>query len=193
MHKSYHWLVSLLLLFWYWQRQQVRLPKGLTGNAHSRLSLTYSQPLAVDAPEKSTNHREAILVSLQECWNLPVSWCTGTLIAKGKVGFACCLRLLCDHHLHLWQGSCQCRNYSHHHRHEIRNINPNLLTPTNYSQSIDHSCVGVCANNTVRIQNIVHVEHNTAKILQVNLMNYAGARWDNCHIFESFWAPLQKK
>ena len=30
------------------------------------------------------NCREAILVSLQECWNLAVSSCTGTLITKGK-------------------------------------------------------------------------------------------------------------
>ena len=132
------------------------------------------------------------------------------------------------------------------------------LTPSDNSKSINHSCVRVCSNNTVRVHNFVNVKNNTAKVLEINLkfkpvkqvriltitpiswsqkvhhatveldkknstcnwniiinkilfslslaikkvmklifidtylVNYAWARWDNCHILECFWAPLRK-
>ena len=95
--KSYYRLVSPLLLFWFSQKQQVSVYMICPSTIVS-LCTKYLPPLATACywlfltyfvttfnwcPWK-INCREAILVSLQECWNLAVSSCTGTLITKGK-------------------------------------------------------------------------------------------------------------
>ena len=68
-----------------------------------------------------------------------------------------------DMHIHTHMNT---QLYSNTHRHALLEI---TRTPANNSQSIDHCCMRVCTNNTIRTQHVTRVEHHSAKILQVHL------------------------
>ena len=45
------------------------------------------------------------------------------------------------------------------------------LTPADNTKSIDHGCVRVSTNHTVRVQRLIRVEYNPGKVLQVDLVD----------------------
>ncbi len=69
-------------------------------------------------------------------------------------------------------------------------------TPAEYAKTVNHGgmrvgtnqCIGVSLTDAI----VLHVEHDTAQVLEVNLMNDAGIRWYHFEIGEGFLAPLQE-
>ena len=65
-------------------------------------------------------------------------------------------------------------------------------TPAGDTKTVDHSRVGVGADNGVRVEHVLLVEDNTSEVLEVDLMDNTGARRNNLEVVESLGAPLQE-
>ena len=63
-------------------------------------------------------------------------------------------------------------------------------TPTYYSESIDHGCVGVGSHDGIRVQHPVAIKDDSCKVLKVDLMDNTTTRGDNLEIVKGFGAPL---
>lgn len=44
-------------------------------------------------------------------------------------------------------------------------------TPTSDTKTVDHGCVRVSADDGVRVEHVIAVEHNTCEVLKVDLMD----------------------
>ena len=67
-----------------------------------------------------------------------------------------------------------------------------ILTPSRNAEPVDHGGMGVGAHQTVWVQQIVCIKHDTAKVLKVHLMHDAGAWWYNEHVPQGLGSPLAR-
>ena len=65
-------------------------------------------------------------------------------------------------------------------------------TPAGDTKTIDHGRVGVSADDGVRVEHVLTVEHNAGKVLKVDLMDDTRAGRHDLEVVEGLGAPLEE-
>ena len=66
-----------------------------------------------------------------------------------------------------------------------------MLTPADDAQTVDHGRVRVCSNETVGIDETVHVEDDATETFQVHLVDDAGTRRHDQDVLQCLRSPLK--
>jgi hypothetical protein len=66
-------------------------------------------------------------------------------------------------------------------------------TPASHTQTINHSGMGVCAYERVRVEDLLVILHDhTGQMLKIDLMDNTGARWGDGEVLEGILSPLEE-
>ena len=70
-------------------------------------------------------------------------------------------------------------------------LNPSN-SPTDYTESINHCCMRICAHNSVRVVDPALLQHSLGEVLKIYLMADSDPRWYYIEALEGLHAPLQE-